>query len=266
MNALARTLRAEVRKLVTIRSTFIILAVGFVISIAFGALVAFAPRHGRRSFGGTPILPPHGSAKWFLDSLAIFGQFALPLALIIGVMMVTGEYRHKTVTSTFLAEPRRTIVVAGKLTISAFAGFAVGITSAAGALVLGFILVASSHGTVSLMLTQYKSVLGYVGAAALYAVYGAGLGALLKSQIATLIVGLGADLVVIPVISGTLPSVARWLPGEAAQALASGVQRSGFENTNVNLLPWWGGVLILLAWGVVLAGVGAAMSIRRDVT
>ena len=48
------------------------------------------------------------------------------LALVLGVLIITGEYRHKTVTPTFLAEPRRGRVVAAKLGVGFGAGLAPG--------------------------------------------------------------------------------------------------------------------------------------------
>lgn len=264
---MVKSVRAELGKLRTVKSTFVLIGIGFVLTIGFGLLIAYRPGGGIRGHraSGLPI-PPHGSAKWFLQSFSVFGMVALPFALVIGVLVVTSEYRHKTVTSTFLAEPRRTLVVGSKLIVSLLAGLAAGVSAAAGALVLGLVMVATSHGTVSTMLGQYEQLLGYLGAAALYAVYGAGLGALFKNQIFALVTGLVVDILVLPILTGVVPSAARWFPGEAAQALASAVQRSGITSTNVNLLPWWGGVGILLAWGIVLAGLGAATAVRTDVT
>jgi ABC-type transport system involved in multi-copper enzyme maturation permease subunit len=262
--AFARSVRAEIAKLRTVRSTLVIFAVGFVLSIGFGLLVAFAPRNRRRVAAN--VLPPHGTPKWFLDSLSVFGSIALPLALVVGALIVTSEYRHKTVTSTFLAEPRRTMVVASKLFVGLLAGFAVGVAAAAGALVLGFVMVAASTGTPQTMLGQYQSLLGYLAAAALYALYGAGLGALLKNQIFTLVAGLGFDLVLLPILSATVPGFARWMPSQAAQALASATVRTGFAGSSVHLVTWWAGVLVLLAWGIVLAGLGASTAVRADIT
>ena len=64
------------------------------------------------------------------------------LALVLGVLIITGEYRHKTVTPTFLAEPRRGRVVASKLTVGFGAGLLMGVLTMAAGLVLGFVLVA----------------------------------------------------------------------------------------------------------------------------
>ena len=34
----------------------------------------------------------------------------------------------------------------------------------------------------------------------------------------------------------------------------------------VQLLSWWAGALVLVAYAAVMAGVGSALTIRRDVT
>jgi ABC-type transport system involved in multi-copper enzyme maturation permease subunit len=261
VNSLIRSFLAELQKLKTVKTTYVLVAIPFFLVIGLGALIAFAPG-GRNNLN--PII--HGSPKWFLDSLSIFGSIALPFAFVVGVLIVTGEYRHKTVTATFLTQPKRTLVVGSKLMAALVAGLAVGVSAALGALVTGLIMVAASPGSISTMLGQYHLLLGFLAAAALYAIYGAGLGALLKNQVLTIVLGLAIELIVLPIISAALPSVATWMPGEAAQSLASAIQRSGETNGGVTLLPWWGGVLILLAYGIVLAGIGSATAIRKDVT
>ncbi|MEI5579518.1 hypothetical protein WB472_48190, partial [Streptomyces brasiliscabiei] len=50
---------------------------------------------------------------------------------LIGTLVVTGEFRHKTLTPTFLATPRRGVALAGQ----ALAGAAMGILYAALAIV-----------------------------------------------------------------------------------------------------------------------------------
>jgi hypothetical protein len=37
-------------------------------------------------------------------------------------------------------------------------------------------------------------------------------------------------------------------------------------DTNLHLLSWWAGALVLVAYAAVLAGIGSLLTVRRDVT
>jgi len=69
-----------------------------------------------------------------------------------------------------------------------------------------------------------------------------------------------------------VPSVYRWLPGGAAEALESvaiNANRRGAGgpfSISVHLITWWEGALVLLAYGGVLALVGTLTTLRADVT
>ena len=127
---------------------------------------------------------------------------------------MTGEYRHKTITPTYLAEPRRGRVVVSKLLASALGGAVVAVVAGAVALVFGFSVVGAGIGDVNRMLTEYRHVFpGVLAAAILYAIYGVGLGALLKNQVVAIVVGLGVTAILEPIIVGVVPSVGKWLPG-----------------------------------------------------
>ena len=51
------------------------------------------------------------------------------LMLVIGILMIAGEFRHNTITSTFLVTPDRKRVVGAKLAASAIVGVAIGIVA-----------------------------------------------------------------------------------------------------------------------------------------
>ena len=118
------------------------------------------------------------------------------------------------------------------------------------------------------MLTEYRHVFpGVLAAAILYAIYGVGLGALLKNQVVAIVVGLGVTAILEPIIVAVVPSVGRWLPGQVAQALESvTANANGLNNGITHLVPWWQGGLALLGYGVVLAAAGAFTTLRSDVT
>jgi len=57
-------------------------------------------------------------------------------------------------------------------------------------------------------------------------------------------------------------SIVPYLPSEATSAMVGALN----SNTNVELLPWWSGALVLVAYATVMAGIGSLLTVRRDVT
>jgi hypothetical protein len=296
---MSRLLRSEVRKLWTVWSTYVLFAIVVVIDLAFGFLIAFAPG-GRR--GGDAGIVPHGSLQWFANVFSVLDNSRL-LALVLGVLIITGEYRHKTVTPTFLAEPRRGRVVIAKLGTAFGGGVLLGVLTMVVGLIIGFVLVGvkvhscvtglslgsakplsivgvqqgmsqtlcrAQHGIYFVATTHNlwhdwsRIAPGVIVGTGLFAIYGLGLGALLKNQAVAVAVGLGFTLVVETIIAAVWPAVGQFLPGLAATALEDAMRTSFSGNTR--LLSWWAGALMLVAYGVVLSFVGTFTTLRSDVT
>jgi ABC-2 type transport system permease protein len=297
-----RQLLAEARKLWTIWSTYVVFGIVVALDLIFGFIIAFAPGgHG----GGVGRIIPHGSSIWFTDVFSVLDNSRL-LALVLGVLVITGEYRHKTVTPTFLAEPRRSRVVGAKLGTGFVGGLALGVVTMLVGLVIGLILVGvgvhscltfsavggqhvigghviglyqgmsqtachAQHGTYFAasahdMWHEWSRILpGVILGTGLFAILGLGLGALLKNQVVSLVVGLLFILVVETIIGAVWPTVGEYLPGQAATALENAA-RTGLTTTSSQLLPWWGGAIMLLIYGVALAFVGSITTLRTDVT
>ena len=284
-----RLLNAELRKLWTIWSTYVIFAILVVIDLAFGFGLALAPggRHG-----GTAGIVPHGSSQWFVNVFSVLDVSRL-LALVLGVLIITGEYRHKTVTPTFLAEPRRGRVVMAKSGIGFGAGVLLGALTMLTGLILGVVLVSvkvhsclglggvaqgmsqamcsAQHGvyyvaTTHNMWHEWSRIApGVVLGTGLFGIYGLGLGALLKNQIVAIVVGLVFTLVVESIIGAIWPSIGEYLPGQAATALEDAA-RTNFGGGTTQLLPWWGGAIMLLVYGIALAFLGTITTLRSDIT
>jgi hypothetical protein len=106
---------------------------------------------------------------------------------------------------------------------------------------------------------------GVVLGTGLFAIYGLGLGALLKNQVVAIVVGLGFTLVVETIVGAIWPGIGEYLPGQAATALEDAA-RTTFEGGPTRLLPWWGGAVMLVVYGVVLSIVGTLTTLRSDVT
>ena len=284
-----RLVRAEAGKLWTVWSTFLLFGIVVLVDLLFGFALALAPggRHG-----GTAGIAPHGSSRWFTQVFSVLDNSRL-LALVLGVLIITGEYRHKTVTPTLLAEPRRGRVVAAKLTTGFGGGLLLGVLTMAVGLALGLVLVAlrvhscltlhgveqgmaraacsSAHGRYFVAQAHtmwhdwWRIAPGVILGTGLFAIYGVGLGALLKNQVVAIVTGLGFTLVVESIIGAVWPGVGEYLPGQAATALEDAM-RTTVGGAPRELLTWWGGALMLVVYGVALAVTGTLTTLRSDVT
>lgn len=201
---------------------------------------------------------------------ALLGQVstAATFVLILGIIAMTGEFRHMTITSTFLASPRRGRVLLAKMGLFAILGALIAcvtmafVTIAAFASTLPFDHAPITAGAVSTVL------LGAVIGMALYAILGVSLGALIKNQVAAIVVALLWVLLIEALVGLAFPAVAKWLPGGALSAAMDVGLRAeasgGF--TQADRLPAWGGILVLLAYTAVFAVIASRTTLRRDIT
>ena len=70
-------------------------------------------------------------------------------------------------------------------------------------------------------------------------------------------------------LAGFLLSLVSWgtaivpyMPSQATSAMVGQINTSA----SVDLLSWWAGALVLVAYAAVLAGIGSMLTVRRDVT
>lgn len=206
-----------------------------------------------------PLSTPAGQRMLF--ALAASGPSAL--VAVLGAIGLTGEYRHRTVTATFLATPHRGQVVRAKLVTYALAGagYALACSGVATAITLPWL----AHRHIHVPMTGHgipATLTGVLAAVTIYAVLGVGLGALVRNQVATVVALLVYLFVAEPIVT-RIPALASWtiyLPGPAEQALTQLAQR------NRELLAPWQGGLIFAAYAIGLATIGALLTVRKDVT
>ncbi|MCW2632786.1 MAG: conserved rane protein of unknown function [Pseudonocardia sp.] len=253
---MTRLVRAEFRKLLTTRLWLWLLLGSIGLVALFTSLtLGFSGRPGNPA-------PPLDTAEG-LRSLLSSVTGATALVAVLGVIAMTSEYRYLTITATFLATPRRERVVGAKLVTYAAVGLVFGVACALAVLVIALpwlaakdVAVSGAGGTMIGTLAAGVAVLGIYGA------LGVGVGALVRNQVAA-VVGLLVFLFVVQPLFVSIPAlnpVGRLLPGSAAAAVMQ-VSQSGFEV----LAPWQGAVVLLL-YGLVLAGLGVVFTVRRDVT
>jgi hypothetical protein len=218
-----------------------------------------------RSDGGgdsTGFTVPHTTQQ--LRNLVGSGILGYLLALLLGVLCITTEFRHKTVTTSFLVTPHRGMFVAGKLITSAILGAVLAVIMLGSTIIGGGLTLSARGGSFSAMLHQVPAVApGMILVFALFGLLGVGLGSLLTNQVAAIIVALGWFLIVQQILIGLVNSAFRWTPSGAAAAASSITRGMG---DNFGLFSWWQGALLMLFYGLCFAAVGWFVLTRRDIT
>jgi hypothetical protein len=264
-----RVIRAELFKLRTTPGPWVVLIVTLVLT-ALGIITAFVITVGGKGMFIAPFTTPQ------LRELVGAGYGAgTVMAPIAGVLCITTEYRQKVLTTTLLVTPRREVVIFAKGVASAVWGLLLAIAGLALVAAMGIPLLVTQGGSVTALLRQVGPVVpGLLGAYVLFAIFGLGIGTLLRNQVAAVILTIVAVVILEPIIVALVHSLAHvdlnWLPSRSAAALAGGLTHSGGgggDNAGAGpLLSWWLGGLALLGWGVGTAVIGYFTTFRRDVT
>jgi ABC-type transport system involved in multi-copper enzyme maturation permease subunit len=184
---------------------------------------------------------------------------------VLGVLSVTTEYRHQTITPTVLATPSRPRLITAKLIATALLGVAYALACVVLELAIALPWLAARNIPVHLS-SHLGAIFGVFLVLALFAVVGLGAGALMKNQIVAISVGVGFVLIVDQIIVG-IPGAKHVYPYLLSGATRAITNSAGDRVMNgVRLLSPGGGVLVLIAWGVVMGAIGAALTMNRDIT
>ncbi|TAM88413.1 MAG: hypothetical protein EPN43_08375 [Jatrophihabitans sp.] len=188
------------------------------------------------------------------------------VVFVLGALGVTGEIRHQTITATVLATPSRWAVVTGKMITYAVLGVAYALACLIVQLAIAVPWAAADGMSVRWGQDDIPRALGGVFLVlALFGIVGLGIGALLRNQMVAVPVGI-IFLLVLQGIIAVIPKVKvvyPYLPGGAVDSILPIRTGRGFD---VHLLPFAGGVIVLLLWAFVPAVLGAAVTLNRDIT
>ena len=185
------------------------------------------------------------------------------LLLVLGILALTQEFRFGTATPSFLVSPRRAQVLVAKLVAVSLTGLLFAVLSVVFALAVSAALIAARGDVLTFDRTVVEVLLGVALCLLLYGPIGVGVGALVRNQIAAVVAALAWTFVVEQLLVAFLPEVGRWTPGGAASAV---LQLGDLATTRGDLLPVWGGALLLVLYALVLSGVGARLTLQRDLT
>ncbi|MDF1479477.1 ABC transporter permease [Leifsonia sp. H3M29-4] len=277
MIAIVRATRAELARTFSVRSWWLLALVLFgYVAFTAAILALFVSDLGALMGGGAISLEPEASALLVYTTVTSIGYL---FPVLIGALAATTELRHRTITPTLLAEPRRGIVLAGKAVALALVGALYGLVGLAASVGTGAAVIAATGGDPALDDPNVISVLArIVLAMTLWAVIGVGLGSVVGNQVIVIVIVLAFTQFVEPILrlvgglwEGTA-QFARFLPGAATDALVGGGLYASLGALDpsmpsaTTLLDWWQGGLVLAGFAAVLLAVGSLTSWRRDVT
>ncbi len=184
--------------------------------------------------------------------------------LILAVVGISGEWRHRTITSSLLAAPNRLRFLAAKTAAFAAAGLALSVLISITVAIAGFAILSARH----LPTPELGELAAQIGrnalVAALLGALGVSIGALLRNQVVTIVALLVMAFMVEPLLVNLAPDVGRWGPLSVLPTAASDVppENAGFGDAD---LPSPGlAALALLAWIGAFYAAGATLLRRLD--
>ena len=237
-------LRAELLKLRTTR-TFVTLVI---VTLALSLLVV-----------GLSTMLTDGFTEDSVRELFTF-DFSSLFILLLGVVGMAGEWRHRTITSSVLAAPDRVRLLAAKLISYAVAGTVLSLIVTTALMVLGT-LILSSRGETTLGLADLADVLWRnLVVAALLGAFGVCIGGLLRNQIVAIVGLLIFAFVLEPTLLALEPEVGRFGPTVGAPNGIIGIN----PVSEGDLLAPGIAFVVMLGWVGLGFAATAAVLRRRD--
>ena len=197
------------------------------------------------------------------------GILAPLIALIMGLIISTGEFRHGTITPTLLSTPSRPLVV---------------ISKAIAAVLLGVVLVAFAEGLVIGEMAALLPMRGIdfalqsgdaarllvriLAVSAIWAAIGSALGLAVRNQIGTFVGCFAWLFFAEPLVQAILGShridshAGRFLPLSSTLSIIN----DNKGNTSDHMLSQWAGVTVLSSWMLLATIVALVLLRRRDVS
>lgn len=270
-----RALGSEFQKVFTTRMWWLLtlLLVGYVALSAggFGAFLGWATDNPTAAAGtsSTP-LPTDGLAPLVYSFASSIG-YVFPV--LFGALAVTTEFRHKTLTPTFLVQPHRATVLWAKYVSQLIVGAGLGVLAFAATVGAGAGALAAFGIDTALDSPDTWALIGRgVLAMALWGTIGVGLGSLVTNQVAAIVIVIAFTQFVEPIVrlaaslNDVTAGIGKFLPGAASDALVGASFYTVAAIGSAETLEWWQGGLVLFGIGLVTTLIGGLTTWRRDVS
>lgn len=189
------------------------------------------------------------------------GDFTGLFILLLGIIGMAGEWRHRTITSTILAAPDRLRLLAAKTLSYALAGALLSLIVTTVIMLVGT-LILSSRGEPTIGISELADVLWRnLLVAALLGALGVGIGTLVRNQIVAVVGVLVFAFVLEPAIISLVADVGRFGPTVGAP---NGILKTDPFGDSAHLLQPGIAALVLLGWVAVGFAAAGALLRQRD--
>jgi ABC-2 type transport system permease protein len=244
-----RLLTAELIKLRTTRTFYALAGVAIGISLLITILSASI---------GEPSKDTVLSDVFQSDTSSLF-------IMILAIVGITGEWRHRTITSSLLAAPDRTRFLAAKTLAFAAAGALLSLAISISISIVGYAILEARDLPTPALGDLIELIARSAGVAALLGAFGVGVGSLVRNQ-AVAIVGILITAFVVDQLLGEFaPGVEALSPTGALPSAIQGISPDDVGMSKVDFLAAVPAVAVMLVWIGALFGSGAALLISRDV-
>jgi hypothetical protein len=185
--------------------------------------------------------------------------------LILAIVGISGEWRHRTITSSLLAAPARVRFLAAKTLAFAAAGVALSLAISLTSAVVGTAILSARD----LPLPAADDVVVQIGrnaiVAALLGALGVGIGALVRNQPTAIVAVLLLSFVIEPAVIGVLPDYGRFGPFVALPLGVQGIGGGSVGLDDVDVVALVPATIAMFAWIAAFFAAAAALLQRRDV-
>jgi ABC-2 type transport system permease protein len=185
--------------------------------------------------------------------------------LILAIVGITGEWRHRTITSSLLAAPLRVRFLAAKVLAFAAAGVLLSIAVSVVVGVIGMVILEFRDQVTPEVAELVEQFARNAGVAALLGALGVCIGALIRNQPTAIVLVLIMGFVVDTTLGFLAPAVERFSPTGALPNSVQGLTPDNAGMPDVEFLEPFAALGLELVWIAVLFAGAAALLRARDV-
>ncbi|HEY6771354.1 MAG TPA: hypothetical protein VI035_02775 [Solirubrobacterales bacterium] len=246
---MSRLLSSELIKLRTTRTFYALAGVAIGISLLITVLIASLEEPTKES-----VL----SDVFQNDSSTLF-------IMILAIVGITGEWRHRTITSSLLAAPDRIRFLAAKTLAFAAAGALLSLAISISIGIVGYAILGFRDQPTPVLGDMLELFARNAGAAALLGAFGVGVGALIRNQPTAIVALLVFAFVVDPLLAAFTPDIDRFSPVGALPSAIQGIDPDDVGSPEVDFFAVVPALALMLVWISGLFAAGGALLQARDV-